>query len=226
MGSTALRNQDDETDAKVSTRATIPVRVRLLKHVKIDPVTGCWMWQRGKCPRGYGKVAVRLGPHQVVTRLAHRVSYEEFVGHIPDGLVVRHLCHVPGCVNPEHLAVGTQQDNADDAVRAGRFGAGRKLTLEARAEMVRLIDAGMSFREAASRYGLHPSAVRTRWRTHSASPLKSEHRAINHAGRDEARRMRDAGHTYAEIGEKLGICAQAAWRRVQVRPSKAKTGGK
>jgi hypothetical protein len=54
---------------------------------------------------------------------AHRVAYCKSKGiALQDirGLVVRHTCDNPRCINPEHLLIGTHQDNADDKVRRGR----------------------------------------------------------------------------------------------------------
>lgn len=51
---------------------------------------------------------------------AHRVSWRAFVGPIPDGFDVLHHCDVRCCTNPEHLYVGTHQQNMDDKARRGR----------------------------------------------------------------------------------------------------------
>lgn len=60
--------------------------------------TGCWEWRRYRYSNGYGQAT--FGGER---RLAHRLAYEAFVGPIPEGLTIDHLCRNPGCVNPEHL---------------------------------------------------------------------------------------------------------------------------
>lgn len=57
-----------------------------------------------------------------VTHMAHRLAYETWVGPIPDGLIVRHKCDNPPCINPEHLETGTYADNAHDRDSRGRDG--------------------------------------------------------------------------------------------------------
>jgi hypothetical protein len=42
---------------------------------------------------------------------AHRASYEMFVGPIPDGLEIDHLCFTLSCVKPEHLEAVTHEVN-------------------------------------------------------------------------------------------------------------------
>lgn len=76
---------------------------------------GCWEWQASRSPGGYGQIC-----RNNKTRPAHRVSYEAFVGKIPKGLVVRHACDNPRCINPEHLSVGTMKENMADRDSRGR----------------------------------------------------------------------------------------------------------
>lgn len=54
----------------------------------------------------------------------HRVVYKETYGEIPDGLVVRHKCDNPNCINPEHLELGTHADNVRDRVERNRSAKG------------------------------------------------------------------------------------------------------
>jgi hypothetical protein len=67
----------------------------------------CWIFTGAKVGGGYGIIALGDG----TMRVAHRVSYELYVGPIPEGLVLDHLCVVPACVNPGHLEPVTQREN-------------------------------------------------------------------------------------------------------------------
>ena len=85
---------------------------------RCEPVTesGCWIWIGTVHNNGYGRFSETNGKI-----LAHRKSYELFVGTIPDGMQINHKCHMPLCVNPNHLYAGTQKDNVLDCIKAGRF---------------------------------------------------------------------------------------------------------
>jgi hypothetical protein len=87
---------------------------RFLKHVDKTGENECWLWTAYKIG-GYGQFALNKK-----SKLAHRVAYTLWIGEIPDGLIVRHKCNNPPCVNPNHLEIGTHQDNMNDMVRAGR----------------------------------------------------------------------------------------------------------
>lgn len=86
---------------------------RLISSIAVNQF-GCWEWQRGKI-HGYGKL--KIGGIRV---LAHRASYDEFVGD-PKGFFVCHKCDNPPCINPKHLFLGTQRDNMLDAYNKGRI---------------------------------------------------------------------------------------------------------
>lgn len=88
---------------------------RLLQKIVIDHVTDCWEFQGGKNNIGYGMIR-----DDKKMRTTHRVSYEEHIGPIPIGLVVMHSCDNPICCNPNHLSVGTHQQNTDDMIRKNR----------------------------------------------------------------------------------------------------------
>ncbi len=59
--------------------------------------------------------------------LAHRCSFIEFKGKIPEGLLVCHSCDNRACINPDHLWVGSQKENAIDSVKKGRASLGKNL---------------------------------------------------------------------------------------------------
>ena len=93
---------------KKSGPARRPSADRFDEGYVVDLVTRCWLWLKQRLPNGYGRF------HRDPTgaaMLAHRFSYERFIGPIPKGLTVDHLCRVRHCVNPEHLEAVTQREN-------------------------------------------------------------------------------------------------------------------
>lgn len=67
----------------------------------------CWLWTGHVSPKGYGVIGV--GGRKLMR--AHRYSYERFVGPVPEGMQLDHLCRVRSCVNPEHLEPVTNREN-------------------------------------------------------------------------------------------------------------------
>ena len=94
-----------------------PLAERFERHYIPEPNSGCWLWTATGDRDGYGFIAADRSRKMLG---AHRVSYELHHGTIPDGMLVCHKCDVPGCVNPDHLFLGTNKDNSDDRDRKGR----------------------------------------------------------------------------------------------------------
>ena len=82
---------------------------------KVDKSGDCWNWTAGKRRNGYG-----IFRYKGKLACAHRVSYEIEYGSILDELCVLHKCDNTGCVNPDHLFLGTQLDNMQDKVKKNR----------------------------------------------------------------------------------------------------------
>lgn len=82
----------------------------------------CWPWNGAQSGHGYGLFTMPNGEPV----LAHRLAFFIETGIDPGGMVVRHGCDNPICVNPHHLMIGTQKENMRDAGEAGRMSAKRK----------------------------------------------------------------------------------------------------
>lgn len=114
---------------------------------------------------GYGQVCK---PGQRISTLAHRASWEIHYGPIPKGLHVCHHCDVRNCVRPDHLFVGTQKDNAADAVQKGRMQKGsrngrHKITEEIAKKILALKDSGLTGVQVARAFSLTKSSVYFIW---------------------------------------------------------------
>lgn len=88
-----------------------PIEERFWLKVIVLDDDQCWEWTSTKVAQGYGTI---WDNDRRLQKRAHRLSWEIHHGPIPNGAVVRHLCHNTSCVNPHHLAVGTHADNGRD----------------------------------------------------------------------------------------------------------------
>lgn len=89
---------------------------------KVEQSAGCWIWTGARDAKGYGLMGGG-SRQQGRSQRAHRLSWEIHNGPIPHGLHVLHDCpdgDNPSCVNPAHLWLGTELDNARDREAKGR----------------------------------------------------------------------------------------------------------
>lgn len=194
-----------------------------------DAANGCWLWRGAVNAAGYGRIdAYERGDGTRTRYFAHRLA-----AGTPAGMVTRHLCHTPLCVNPAHLAQGTQADNADDMVRAGRSTA--RLAPEI-VEAVRICSSSGSSTQFLARFcGVSESAIRraTRGATMrsiagptagAARNRGASHRVAKLSDSDirAIRARRAAGEQGVSLAASYGVTPQAislivnrkAWRHI------------
>ena len=103
-------------------RPRIPIAQKLEQYSIKIPESGCWIWIGSINNHGYGRLT--FGADRVIG--AHRASYEHKYGDIPDHMFALHHCDVKCCVNPDHIFLGTQQENMADKVCKNRQANGVK----------------------------------------------------------------------------------------------------
>jgi hypothetical protein len=134
----------------------LTLQERFEKYVEVD-FNNCWIWVGTKTGKGYGYLQVRKK-----TIYAKRLSYEWFIGPIPEGKEICHSCDNRPCVNPDHLWPGTHLQNMQDRDSKGRQAKleenGRaKLKLE---EVLNARSLGLSQRKTAKLLGVCRSQAR------------------------------------------------------------------
>ena len=92
---------------------------RFWRNVIVTPT--CWTWDGNTNRRGYG--TFWDGNRKV---LAHRWSYEQAVGQIPEGSELDHMCRNPPCVRPDHLEPMTHKRNMENRSNVGRGKSGHR----------------------------------------------------------------------------------------------------
>ena len=126
------------------------------RRYTVDPQSKCWLWIGSTDTCGYG-VWHAHGEHS-----AHRASYVMNVGPI-GGLHVLHKCDQPNCVNPEHLSLGTHQDNMADLRAKGRaYGAKGAANFGAKlneTQVLAIMSDPRSCAEISKQYGVTATMV-------------------------------------------------------------------
>ena len=125
----------------------------------------CWPWlgqkrkPKGNAISGYGRLEFRkkqYTAHKLVWELHNKTK-------VPEGYCVCHVCDNPECVNPNHLFLGSIQDNNDDKLKKKRQQKGEgvhtsKLT-EEDVKYIKSLPEGFNQSEVARQFGVYPSAI-------------------------------------------------------------------
>lgn len=88
---------------------------RITKTGYTIDTNGCWIWEGTKLDNGYGQISIegkRFSPH--------RLAWQFVNGEIPEGMFICHSCDVRSCINPEHLFLGSSDDNINDMISKNR----------------------------------------------------------------------------------------------------------
>jgi hypothetical protein len=122
--------------------------------------SGCWNWTAGKKGGGYGAFYL-----DGKLRGAHRAALNLFKAlDLDTPLDAMHSCDNPGCVNPDHISYGSRVENMIDASIKGRIvrvqdwrgqlNPKSKLSPQQIAEIIAAVNAGVSRKDAAERFGI------------------------------------------------------------------------
>lgn len=134
---------------------------RFFQKVYPEPNTGCWLWGGSLNTSGYGNILKRTYGYSI----AHRFSYFLHYGEFNSNLHVLHICDTPCCVNPNHLFLGTNNDNVRDRYNKGRSARGEthhksKITNDDVLEIRKLFASGKFLKaQLALLYGLTSQSI-------------------------------------------------------------------
>jgi len=134
------------------------VRGTFHKRPIIHTPDDCWLWRGARSGKGYGNF--QFGGR---TYGAHRIAYLLKHGQSPAGAVIRHTCHNPDCVNPDHLVLGTHTTNSADSYvsgRANRKPVEHRLTVADAREIKRRRGEGEAVIDVARAFGVSSASVR------------------------------------------------------------------
>lgn len=152
-----FRKLGNATATKISAHGE-PLLDRIARH-SIQASSGCWLWT-GTVSKatGYGQIG-----YEGKMLLAHRASYMAYRGDIPEGIFVCHKCDVRNCVRPDHLFLGTRQDNTDDMMRKRRNrpmpGEKNANALISESQAIEILGSNESYTVLAAKYGIKKASI-------------------------------------------------------------------
>jgi hypothetical protein len=129
------------------------VMERIERDTFYEPNCGCWLFAGPWDDNGYGRI--RIGKNKV---RVHKFTFEQDNEPLLEGQVVRHLCDMRACWNPDHLLPGTHVDNVADMDKRGRRSLRHSEVLsEEQVKAIRLEEG--SFRAISRKYGVAHNTI-------------------------------------------------------------------
>lgn len=197
-------------------------------YTKIDRSSNnCWIWKGRKTKGGYGNVdIIHDGKWRGIN--AHRLSYLLIHGEVPDNIHVCHSCDNPPCCRPDHLWLGTFEENMQDAIDKGRKdntgekNGRRKINWETVNEIRACKDKTRN--ELAKEYGLKKMQVgniirNISWHDPEYIPPKSPYRTWSEEDINDVCNRRNNGATFESIAKSYGVHWTRVWQIEKKRRS-------
>jgi hypothetical protein len=133
-------------------------------YAKILGTDCCWEWQGALDSYGYGTFNFQYEPKRRKGILSHRISYFLTHGNLPDHLLVCHHCDNTKCVNPQHLFLGTHNDNRHDSIKKNRHCRGEgqhahKLTEKQVIQVRQFYQEGMTYAAIGEKFGMTKTGI-------------------------------------------------------------------
>ena len=153
---TSSSDRRRERAARMEVKISTKDLKRFQSKIDIRSNSECWPWLRYCDIYGYGRFK-----YKGKMIFSHRFAFAFKNDYLADDLVVRHSCDNPRCCNPNHLLMGTHQDNKNDAVRRDRLAKGEsngsaKLTEK---DVLTIRSSSLSLRELARQFNVASKTI-------------------------------------------------------------------
>lgn len=211
---------------------------RLKMHFEKNVIRqdGCWDWKGYIARNGYAEIA---RSKNFSIKHAHRISWMIHKGKIPEGLFICHKCDNPKCTNPDHLFIGTHQDNNKDRDEKGRTIKGEKvassiLNDEQVREIKNLLSLDHSTSEIAKKFAISTTTAKRinngtlwkhiPWPTEKKGNGKIDGRKLSEVQVREIKKLLKLGVPCSKLGRDYGVTKEAIhaikseknWKHVKV----------